>query len=75
MAPDSPEHCLREAEECDRLAGLSRTVATRQVLQSVAFHWRKLAERTNERVDRRARRPAPAPGTGARVLVVEDEKA
>lgn len=75
MAPDSPEHCLREAEECDRLAGLSRTVATRQILQSVAFHWRKLAERTDERVDTRARRPAAAPRTGARVLVVEDEKA
>jgi CheY-like chemotaxis protein len=74
MGPDSPEHCLREAEECDRLAGLSQTVATRQILQSVAFHWRKLAERTNERVIKRARRPATGPITGAaRVLVVEDE--
>jgi len=73
MGPDSPEHCLREAEECDRLAGLSQTVATRQILQSVAFHWRKLAERTNERVIKRARRPATGPVTGARVLVVEDE--
>ena len=76
MAPESPEHCLREAEECDRLAGLSRTVATRQILQSVAFHWRKLAERTSERVITRARRPATGPIIGAtRVLVVEDEKA
>jgi CheY-like chemotaxis protein len=77
MGPDSPEQCLREAEECDRLAGLSQTVATRQILQSVAFHWRKLAERTNERVVKRARRPATGPVTGpvtgARVLVVEDE--
>jgi CheY-like chemotaxis protein len=73
MTPESPEHCLREAEECDRLAGLSRTVATRQILQSVSFHWRKLAERTSERVIKRARRPATGPVTGARVLVVEDE--
>jgi CheY-like chemotaxis protein len=79
VAPDSPEHCLREAEECDRLAGLSRTVATRQILQSVAFHWRKLAERNAERVEERlkmrATRPAARPRPGARVLVVEDEKA
>ena len=82
MVPDSPEHCLREAEECDRLAGLSGTVATRQILQSVAFHWRKLAERNAERLDERlktrARRPAAGPMTGARggarVLVVEDER-
>jgi CheY-like chemotaxis protein len=78
VIPDSPEHCLREADECDRLAGLTRTVATRQILQSVAFHWRKLAERTDERVNRRASRPAAGPMTGARVpgarvLVVEDE--
>jgi CheY-like chemotaxis protein len=73
MGPDSPEHCLREAEECDRLAGLSQTVATRQILRSVGFHWRKLAERTAERVDKRARRPATGPVTGARILVVEDE--
>jgi CheY-like chemotaxis protein len=81
VVPESPEHCLREAEECDRLAGLSGTVATRQILQSVAFHWRKLAEREaerlNERLNRRASRPAAGPMTGARVgarvLVVEDE--
>jgi len=81
VVPESPEHCLKEAEECDRLAGLSRTVATRQILQSVAFHWRKLAERNAERVDERLkiRASRPAAGTmtgarvGARVLVVEDE--
>lgn len=73
VVPDSPEHCLREAEECDRLAGLSRTVATRQVLQSMAFHWRKLAERATERLGARAARPAAGPMTGARVLIVEDE--
>jgi CheY-like chemotaxis protein len=73
VVPESPEQCLREAEECDRLAGLSQTVATRQILRSVGFHWRKLAERTNERVNMRARRPAAGPRTGARVLVVEDE--
>ena len=75
VVPDSPEHCLREAEECDRLAGLSQTVATRQILQSVAFHWRKLAERSAERVNLRARRPAAATMARARVLVVEDETA
>jgi hypothetical protein len=53
MTPESPEHCLREAEECERLAGQSATVATRQILQSVAFHWRKLAERAAERRSRR----------------------
>lgn len=73
MGPDSPEHCLREAEECDRLAGLSQTVATRQILRSVGFHWRKLAERTAERVAKRASRPAAGPMTCARVLIVEDE--
>jgi CheY-like chemotaxis protein len=73
VVPDSPEHCLREAEECDRLVGLSRTVATRQILQTVAFHWRKLAERSADRVSRRASRPAAGTMTVARVLVVEDE--
>lgn len=77
MVPDSPEHCLREAEECDRLAGLSRTVAARQILQSVSFHWRQLAERAAERLDQRlSSRARPATvGTvsAARVLVVEDE--
>ena len=89
MVPDSPEHCLREAEECDRLAGLSRTAATRQILQSVSFQWRQLAKRASQRADERLdkrlagrlslhARPATA-GTrsaapmGARVLVVEDE--
>ena len=77
VVPESPEHCLREAEECDWLAGLSGTVATRQILQSVAFHWRKLAERNAERVDERLRMRASLPAAGtisaARVLVVEDE--
>jgi CheY-like chemotaxis protein len=73
VVPESPEHCLREAEECDRLAGLSRTVETRQILRSVGFHWRKLAERTAERVATRASRPVPGTTTRARVLVVEDE--
>jgi CheY-like chemotaxis protein len=74
VVPESPEHCLREAEECDRLAGLSRTVATRQILQAVAFHWRKLGERGAQRSGRRAIPPATAPRAGARVLVVEDER-
>jgi CheY-like chemotaxis protein len=73
MVPESPEHCLREAEECDRLAGLSQTAATRQILRSVGFHWRKLAERTAERVAQRASRPVAGTMTRARVLIVEDE--
>ena len=73
MVPESPEHCLQEAEECERLAGLSRTVATRQILQSVASHWRRLSDRTAERVATRARPAATGPRTGTRVLVVEDE--
>jgi CheY-like chemotaxis protein len=73
VVPDSPEQCLKEAAECDRLAGLSGTVATRQILLSVAFHWRKLAERTAERQSRRASQPTAGTMTGARVLVVEDE--
>jgi hypothetical protein len=58
VVPESPEHCLKEAEECDRLASLSETTATRQILQSVAFHWRKLAERTAEPWSARASLPA-----------------
>jgi CheY-like chemotaxis protein len=73
VLPDSPENCLREAEECERLAGLSGTVATRQILQSVAFQWRKLAERAAERRSMRASSLAAGTMTGARVLVVEDE--
>ena len=73
VVPETPEQCLSEAEECDRLAGLSRTVATRQILRSVGFHWRKLAERTAERVDQRASRPVAGTTARARVLVVEDE--
>ena len=73
MVPDLPEDCLREAEECDRLAGLWGTVATRQILRSVGFHWRNLAERTAERVAKRASRPAAGTMTCARVLIVEDE--
>jgi CheY-like chemotaxis protein len=73
VVPDSPEHCLREAEECARLAGLSQTAATRQILQSMAFHWRKLSERVTERRSARASLPAERTMTGVQVLVVEDE--
>jgi CheY-like chemotaxis protein len=74
VVPESPEHCLREAEECTRLAGLSRTVATRQILQSVAFHWQKLAERAAERRRLHPTGPAAARAAAARVLIVEDER-
>jgi hypothetical protein len=46
---ENPEECLREAEECDRLAGLARSIATRQLLMVAAFQWRKLAEKAAER--------------------------
>jgi hypothetical protein len=43
------EECVREAEECERLAGLARSIATRQIMTMVAFKWRKLAEKAAER--------------------------
>jgi hypothetical protein len=45
---ETPEECLREAEECERLGGLARSIATRQ-LMAVAFQWRKLAEKAADR--------------------------
>jgi hypothetical protein len=46
---DSAEECLREAEECERLAGLACSIATRQLMAVAAFQWRKLAEKAAER--------------------------
>ena len=46
---ESREDCLREATECDRLAGLAKTQATRALLTVAAFQWRKLAEKAAER--------------------------
>jgi hypothetical protein len=46
---ESPEECLREAEECERLAGLARSIATRKIMIVVAFKWRKLADKGAER--------------------------
>jgi hypothetical protein len=43
------EDCLREATECDRLADLANTQATRALLTLAAFQWRKLAEKAAER--------------------------
>ena len=40
---ESREDCLREASECDRLANLANTRATRALLALSAFQWRKLA--------------------------------
>ena len=40
---DSPEDCLRQAEECDRLAAEAQLESNRQVLLSAAAMWRKLA--------------------------------
>ena len=49
MNMDSSEECLREAEECGRLAGFARSVATRQIMLVIAFKWRRLAEMAAER--------------------------
>jgi hypothetical protein len=46
---ESREDCLHEASECDRLAQLANTQATRTLLAVAAFQWRKLAERAAER--------------------------
>jgi hypothetical protein len=46
---ESREDCLREASECDRLAELANTQATRILLAVAAFQWRKLAEKAAER--------------------------
>jgi hypothetical protein len=46
---ESREDCLREATECDRLAELANTRATRALLAAAAFQWRKLAEKAAER--------------------------
>ena len=46
---ESREDCLREATECDRLADLANTHATRALLGLASFQWRKLAEKAAER--------------------------
>ena len=48
----SREDCLREASECDRLAQLANTRATRALLALAAFQWRKLADKAAERQKR-----------------------
>lgn len=45
----SREDCLSEAMECERLAELANTQATRALLKATAFQWRKLAEKAVER--------------------------
>ncbi len=49
---ESREDCLHEASECDRLAKLANTQATRALLAAAAFQWRKLAEKAAERQKR-----------------------
>jgi hypothetical protein len=46
---ESREDCLREAAECDRLAELANTKATRALMAVAAFQWRKLADKAAER--------------------------
>jgi hypothetical protein len=46
---ESREECLREAAECDRLAQLANTQATRALMALAAFQWRKLADKAAER--------------------------
>ena len=58
---ESREDCLREASECDRLADLANTRATRALLALAAFQWRKLADKAAERqkaLGRRCRKRA-----------------
>ena len=45
----SHDECMREAMECDRLAGLAAIIFTRNMMKVAAFHWRKLAEKVAER--------------------------
>jgi hypothetical protein len=40
---DSREDCLRQAEECDRLAAEAQMQSNRSILLSAASMWRKLA--------------------------------
>lgn len=49
MDMGSSEDCLSEAEECDRLAGLARSEAMRQIMMVLAFKWRRLAKMADER--------------------------
>ena len=49
---ESREDCLHEALECDRLAQLANTQATRTLLAVAAFQWRKLADKAAERQKR-----------------------
>lgn len=49
---ESREDCLHEASECDRLAQLANTQATRALLAVAAFQWRKLAEKAAVRKKR-----------------------
>jgi hypothetical protein len=45
----SLKECLEEAAECDRLAGLARSEATRRIMTLSATVWRKLARDAEER--------------------------
>ena len=53
MNMQSSEECLREAEESERLAGLARSVATRQIMTVMASKWRRLAKMAAERQSQR----------------------
>jgi hypothetical protein len=46
---ESREECLRESAECERLAQLANTQATRALLSLASFQWRKLAEKAAKR--------------------------
>jgi hypothetical protein len=64
---ESREDCLHEASECDRLAQLANTQATRALLAVAAFQWRKLAEKAAERKKRSW--PLVPEATSMRLLV------
>ena len=60
MNMQSSEECLKEAEETERLAGLARSVATRQILTVMASKWRSLAKLAAERKSQGHRGIQPA---------------
>ncbi len=49
MNMQSFDECLREADESERLAGLARSVATKQIMTVMASKWRRLAKLAAER--------------------------
>lgn len=49
--PQSREHCLAQAAECERLAKQAATDENKQIFLELANRWRKLADDDLRRVD------------------------